>query len=265
MTKATEVISPTSADEAASLFGDGSGVTVIAGGTIVVPDITYGRVAPGKALLLGGAGLDTLDATGSTVTVGAGLPVQRLSELAGDAEALAECALNVADYEVRRQGTVGGNVCAGAGRDAPRGDLQGPLLALDASARSIGPDGETTEPVADFLGHRAGRLLLDLSFEKPAASAFAAIEYPHTHEYTVLAVTGVRTAGGEVRLAATGLADHGTRLPSAEAAAGDPDAAGAAAVADVKLGDDALASAWYRERTLPVLVRRVLSKLEEAR
>ena len=37
------------------------------------------------------------------------------------------------------------------------------------------------------------------------------------------------------------------------------------AVADVKLGDDALASDWYRERTLPVLVRRVLSKLEEAR
>ena len=64
MTKATEVISPTSADEAASLFGDGSGVTVIAGGTIVVPDITYGRVAPRKALLLGGAGLDTLEAAG---------------------------------------------------------------------------------------------------------------------------------------------------------------------------------------------------------
>ena len=56
MTKATEVISPTSAEEAASLFGDGSGVTVIAGGTIVVPDITYGRVAPDKALVLAAPG-----------------------------------------------------------------------------------------------------------------------------------------------------------------------------------------------------------------
>ena len=170
MTKATEVISPTSADEAASLFGDGSGVTVIAGGTIVVPDITYGRLAPGKALLLGGAGLDTLDAAGSTVTVGAGLPVQRLSELAGDVEALTECALNVADYEVRRQGTVGGNVCAGAADDAPRGDLQGPLLALGATARSTGAGGERSEPLEEFLAHRADRLLLDLTFEKPAAS-----------------------------------------------------------------------------------------------
>ena len=120
------------------------------------------------------------------------------------------------------------------GHDAPRGDLQGPLLALDAQARSVGADGETTEPLEDFLGRRAGRLLLDVSFEKPAASAFAAIEYPHTHEYTVLAVTGVRTTGGETRLAATGLAGHGTRLRSAEAAASDPEAAGAAAVADVE-------------------------------
>jgi CO/xanthine dehydrogenase FAD-binding subunit len=128
----------------------------------------------------------------------------------------------------------------------------------------VGVDGERTEPLDDFLAHRGGRLLLDLRFEKPAASAFAAIDYPHTHEYTVLAVTGVRTTGGETRLAATGLAGYGTRLRSAEAAASDPEQAAAAALQDVTVGDDALASGWYRERTLPVLVRRVLSQLEEA-
>ena len=170
----------------------------------------------------------------------------------------------MADYEIRRQGTVGGNVCATAASDAPRGDLQGPFLALEATARSVGSGGETSEPLEDFLAHREDRLLLELSFEKPAASAFAALEYPHTHEYTVLAVTGVRTQGGETRLAATGVAGHGTRLRSAEAAASDPEAAGKAALGDVTLGDDALASAWYRERALPVLVRRVLAKLGEA-
>ncbi len=264
MTQATEVLFPTSAEEAVAQFGDGSGVTVVAGGTIVLPEITYGRLAPERALMLTGAGLDTLDADGTAVTIGAALPVARLAELAQDVEVLARCAQGVADYEIRRQGTIGGNVCAGEGHGAPRGDLQGPLLALDARARSIGPDGEATEPLADFLAHRAGRLLLDVAFEKPAASAFEAIEYPHTHEYTVLAVSGARSADGEIRLAATGVADHGTRLPSAEASAGDPEAAGAAALEDVRLGDDALASVWYRERTLPVLVRRVLSKLEEA-
>ena len=264
MTQATEVFSPTSADEAVARFGDGSGVTVIGGGTIVVPDITYGRLSPTKALLLGRAGLDTLSTDDATVTVGAGLPVQRLSELAQEVEALAQCALNVADFEVRRQGTVGGNLCTRTGDDAPRGDLQGPFLALEATARSVGAGGETSEPLEDFLSHREGRLLLDLSFDKPAASAFASLDYPHTHEYTVLAVTGVRTDAGETRLAATGLAGDGARLRSAEAAANDPGAAGNAALGDVTFRDDALASAWYRERALPVLVRRVLAKLGEA-
>ena len=263
MTQATEVLFPTSAEEAIAQFGDGGDVTVLGGGTIVMPELTYGRLAPSKVVSLARAGLDTLEADGTSVTIGAALPIARLAELADGVTALAQCALNVADYEIRRQGTVGGNVCAGAGHDAPRGDLQGPLLALEAQARSVGSAGEATEPLEEFLAHRDGRLLLDLTFEKPAASAFAAIDYPHTHEYTVLAVTGVRTAGGETRLAATGVAGYGTRLRAAEAA-GDPQQAGAAAVGDVRLGDDALASTWYREQTLPVLVRRVLAELEEA-
>jgi carbon-monoxide dehydrogenase medium subunit len=264
MTQATEVLFPTSASDAIAQFGDGGDVTVLGGGTIVMPELTYGRLSPTKVVALSRAGLDTLTVDGANVTIGAALPIARLAELADDVKGLAQCALNVADYEIRRQGTVGGNLCAGEGHDAPRGDLQGPLLALDARARSTGAGGEATEPLADFLARRGGRLLLDVTFEKPAASAFSAIDYPHTHEYTVLAVTGVRTAGGETRLAATGVAGFGTRLRAAEAAADDPERAGAAAVGDAGLGDDALASAWYREQTLPVLVRRVLAELEEA-
>ena len=264
MTQATEVLSPTSADEAVAQFGDGSGVTVIGGGTIVVPEITYGRRSPTKALLLGRAGLDTLSFDGATVTVGAGLPVHRLSELAQDVEALAQCALNVADYEIRRQGTVGGNVCAGAAGRRTAWRPAGPLPGARGDG-ALGRRRRRDERAAgDLPGTREDRLLLELAFEKPGASAFAALEYPHTHEYTVLAVTGVRTQGGETRLAATGVAGHGTRLASAEAAASDPEAAGKASLGDVTLGDDALASAWYRERALPVLVRRVLAKLGEA-
>jgi CO/xanthine dehydrogenase FAD-binding subunit len=80
----------------------------------------------------------------------------------------------------------------------------------------------------------------------------------------VLAVSGARAADGTIRLAATGVAGPGARLRSAEAAASDPGAAGAAAVNDVTFADDSLASAWYREQTLPVLVRRVLTQLEES-
>ncbi len=264
MSAALEVLIPSSPDDAAALFGDGAGVTVVAGGTVVLPEITIGRLSPDRVLLLSSAGLDTHAVAGGIVTLGAALPIGGLADLADTVPALAACALNLADYEIRGQATVGGNLCVGPGPDAPRGDLQGPLLALDATVRSTGAGGERIAPVEDFLANRHERLVLDVSFEVPAASAFAVIDYPHTHEYTVLAVTGVRAGDGTVRLAATGLAGTGARLRAAEAAAGDPEAAGAAALGDVTLGDDALASAWYRAKTLPVLVRRVLGELEES-
>ncbi len=261
---ASEVLVPSSPAEAVELFGDGAATTVVGGGTVVVADITYGRLDPGRVLLLSHAGLDSVSVDGDTVTIGATTSINALIALEEHSAALAACARNLADYEIRGQGTVGGNLCVGANYDAPRGDLQGCLLALDARVRSAGADGERTEPLEDFLANRHGRLVLDVSFERPAASAFVALEYPHTHEYTVIAVTGARSADGTTRLAATGIAGHGSRLRSAEALAADPAAAGAAAVADVTFADDALASAWYREQTLPVLVRRVLTQLEES-
>ncbi len=259
-----EVLVPSSPAEAVSLFGDGASTTVIGGGTIVVPDMTYGRLSPERVLLLSHAGLGDVTVDGDTITIGATTPINALLGLAEQAQALAECAENLADYEIRGQGTVGGNLCAGQGTEAPRGDLQGALLALDAQVRSAGAEGESIEPIEDFLSHRHGRLILDVSFQRPAASAFSALEYPHTHEYTVLAVTGARGADGTIRLAATGLAGAGARLRSAEAVASDIEAAGNAASSDVSFADDVLASAWYREQTLPVLVRRVLTQLEES-
>jgi len=259
---ASEVLMPSSPSEAVSLFGDGAATTVIGGGTVVMPEITYGRLTPNRVLLLSNAGLDTVSVDGDTITVGATTRIDALGELG--IAGLSACASNVADGEIRSQATVGGNICVGQGHEAPRGDLQGALLALDATVRSTGPDGENAEPLEEFLPHRHGRLVLDVSFARPAASAFAALEYPHTHEYTVLAVSGARSTDGTIRLAATGVAGPAARLRSAEAASSDPAAAGDAAVGDVTFADDALASAWYRAQTLPVLVRRVLTRLEES-
>lgn len=253
-----EVLQPSSREEAVSLFE--AGVTVIGGGTIVVPELTSGRLRPERAMLLTGAGLSGITRDGSRITIGATTPV---SELASLPAPIGPCAANVADTEIRAQGTIGGNLCAGTGPEAPRGDLQGALLAVGATVRWTGAGGETTEPLEDFLPQRKDRLLLDVSFDEPAAGAFAALIRPHTHDYTALAVSAARGADGAVRLAVTGVAGHAVRLPSAEAKAGDPDAAAAAAAADVTFADDALASAWYRNRTLPVLVRRAFTQLEE--
>jgi CO/xanthine dehydrogenase FAD-binding subunit len=261
MTQAARVLFPTSPAEAGELFGEGKDVTVIGGGTIVLPEITYGRLRPATAILLGGAGLAGVARDGGSVTIGGATPLADLVELGPP---VGPCAANVADREIRAQATIGGNLCAGEGPEAPRGDLQGALLAVGARVRSTGAGGERTEPLEDFLPHRTGRLILDVSYVEPAAGAFAALDRAHTHEYTALAVSAARLADGSVRVAATGAGWHGVRLPSAEAKAADPAAAGEAALADVTLSDDALASAWYRSRTLPVLVRRALTALEEA-
>jgi len=261
MASAPEVLFPTSPADAAAAFGDGADVTVIAGGTIVMPEISYGRLKPGKTVVLTQAGLAGVTREGSTVTIGAATPV---SDLVGFPAPLGPCAANIADLEIRGQATLGGNVCAGERHGAPRGDLQGALLAVGATARSVGSGGERSEPLEVFLANRAGRLLLDVSFAEPAAGAFVALDRPHTHDYTALAVSAARAAEGTMRLAVTGAGSHGQRLPSAESKASDPAAAGEAALADVTPRDDALASAWYRSKTLPVLVRRALAQLEEA-
>lgn len=260
MTQAIEVLQPTSSDEAVAAFGSGEGVTVIGGGTIVVPELTHDRLAPTKALLLVRAGLDDVSTEGGRVTIGA---TAALSGLTGLASPVGPCAAGIADREIRGQATLGGNLCAGEGPDTPRGDLQGALLAVGATTRSAGADGVTEQPLEEFLAHRRSRLLLSVSYEEPTAGAFVAYRRPHTHDYTALAVSAARGADGAVRVAATGAGWHGVRLRSAEAKADDPAAAGEAALADVELHDDALASAWYRGRILPVLVKRALTTLQE--
>jgi len=260
MAAVTDVLLPTSPDEAVSAFGDGTGVTVVGGGTIVMPEISAGRLRPSRTLLLARAGLAGVKREGGKVTIGATAPLEALVDLPSP---VGPCAANVGDIEIRSRATLGGNLCAGEGHGAPRGDLQGALLAVGAQVHSAGSGGETTEPLEDFLAHRRERLVLDVSYDEPAAGAFVALDRPHTHEYTVLAVSAARLADGSVRLAATGAGSWGVRLPAAEAAVADPHEAGEAATQDVTPNDDALASAWYRLQVLPVLVRRALTQLEE--
>ena len=51
------------------------------------------------------------------------------------------------------------------------GDLQAPLLALDASGPLRRKGGEKTEPLEDFLADGEGRLLLDVSYEEAQRQA----------------------------------------------------------------------------------------------
>ena len=174
------------------------------------------------------------------------------------------CAIACPDLEIRAQATVGGNLCAPPGVESPRGDLQAALLVLDAQVRSTGAGGERTEPVEDFLASGpAGRLVLDVEFADPEAGACASVRRPHAHSYTIMRACAA-AVGGELRVAVSGAGPIAVRSRAVEGAvAGGADSAAAAerVLDDVSPHDDALASSWYRSRTLPVLVRRALDDL----
>jgi carbon-monoxide dehydrogenase medium subunit len=250
-----DVVIPTSPKEAAEAFADGKDVTVVGGGTIVMPEITYGRLRPAKVLMLARSGLDQVTRKGGTVTIGAAVPLSALEDLD---EPLSTAARHVGDLEIRAQATVGGNLCAAHSGEAPRGDLQAPLIALGARVRSTGKGGEKVESVEDFLaGGAGGRLVLDVSYDAvERRSGYAAAWRPHAHHYTILAVAATEV-NGELRVAATGLGQHAVRLSAVEQSRKSEDALKDAADPP----DDALASSWYRRTVLPKLVERALADL----
>jgi carbon-monoxide dehydrogenase medium subunit len=258
---ATEVIVAASPEEAIEAFGDGGDVTVVAGGTIVMPEIRHGRLRPRRALLIGRAGLAGVSHDDGRIVIGAGTS---LADLAEAVEPLGTCARKVADLEIRGQATLGGNLCAAPGHEAPRGDLQAALLVLDAEVRSTGAGGKRTDPIDDFLASGpAGRLVLDVSVAEPEAAATATVRRPHAHAYTVMRVCAARV-GGRVHVAVSGAGPTAVRSAAVEQALADGATSEAAAervLDDVSPHDDALASSWYRGQVLPVLVRRALNDL----
>jgi carbon-monoxide dehydrogenase medium subunit len=253
-----DVLVPTSPSEAANLFGAGEGLTVFAGGTILLPEIAAGRLRPERALMLHQAGLATIAREGGRVVIGAMVPVSALVD--SDEPVLAAAALKIADGEVRRNATVGGNLCASAAADAQRGDLGGPLIALGAQVTSAGADGERTEPVEDFLaGDRSGRLVLSVSYDQTARrSASVGLRRRHAHSYSIAGISACST-GAELRLAVTGVGPTAVRCRTVEQSRNPDDV-----LQDVTPVDDAVASAGYRRAVLPKLVRKALDQLEPA-
>jgi CO/xanthine dehydrogenase FAD-binding subunit len=255
---AVETLIPTSPEEAAGLFGEGADLTVFAGGTILLPEIGAGRLHPARALLLHRSGLDTLDASGDVVRIGATTTLAAVVD--GTDDLLTRFAERIGDREVRRTATIGGNLCATPGIGAQRGDLGAPLIALGARVHSTGKGGERTEPVEDFLtGDRAGRLVLSVEYDRPAdRCGFEIMRRRHAHSFAVANVA-VCESGDGLRVGISGIGPIAVRARSVEQSRNADDV-----VKDVDPVTDALASADYRRKMLPILVRRALDQLESA-
>ena len=124
----------------------------LAGGTDLLVGLRSGRIDCKTMIDLSGLReLRSISREGDTITVGS---MMRMAEIARNeavraaCPALSEAASQVGSPLVRNRGTIGGNVvnCAAAADTIPA------LLALDASARIVSPEGEKTVRVSTLLG-----------------------------------------------------------------------------------------------------------------
>lgn len=244
------------------MFGSGDDLTVFGGGTVLMPEVNAARLRPERPFFLHRTGLTGIDTEAGSVRIGAATTLEQFVEHAPTP--LSDAAAAIADPEVRRLATIGGNLSI-----PYAGDLQAVLLALDASVAHTGSGGEVLESIATYLERvRSGerRLALEVTFERATESSYVRLDRAHTNSYTTMAVTAVRSADS-IRVAAKGAAAQCIRLQAVEAALADgdtPEAAAVRALDDANPVDDVLASAWYRRRVLPHLVQRAVSEVHDS-
>jgi CO/xanthine dehydrogenase FAD-binding subunit len=266
---------PDSLDEALVLKArHGYDLHVVAGGTLMMPEINEGRFFPQLVMGLRRAGMDHVLVNGAAA-IGA---TATLSQMTGLAEfpILAQAAGSIGGWAVRNMATVGGNLF----NQAPQGDFCVALLALDARLKIQNQTGARLESLEMFLKDgrvlAADELITEIQVARPKGQAiyhkFGRRQSNAATIVTVAAVLEMNDGLVQSARVALGGADMMTvRSAAAEAAltgnalnAGTIAEAAAAAAAASNPVTDAVASAWYRRRMVDVQLKRALSQLLEA-
>ncbi len=273
-----DYVRATSVDDAIRLLGEhGEDAKLLAGGHSLIPMMKLRLATPAVLVDIGGIPqLDTIDASGGRITIGALTKHAALAAsdaLKKNAPALWDAANDLGDPQVRNRGTIGG---ASAHGD-PSADYPAVLQALDATFTIAGKNGTRDLKASDFfqgmfetaLG--AGEVLTKIAFDAAPNSAYVKFHHPASH-YAVVGVAAVLTVSGgtieSARIAVTGIGDSAFRASGVESALkgvkpGDADAlkAACAGVArSVTARADTFASAAYRTAMADVFAARAVAK-----
>ena len=262
------VATPASASEAISLLSQSESAKIIAGGTVVMPQLNYGTDDFDRLVSLRHAGLAGIDVRDGTVVIGAATTLSEIE--ADDRLAFLRPALDaIASPTIRNMATIGGNLFV----KQPYGDFAVCLIALGATVQIAGAKQEREETVEAIVksGLKDGEIVTEIRFDLPRDGAFkfAKAGRKALNSAAVVTVAAIIEApGGKVgncRIALGAVARHAVRATSVEnALQGKPldresvEAAAREAAADIDPADDSYASAWYRKRVTPVHIRRAL-------
>jgi CO/xanthine dehydrogenase FAD-binding subunit len=269
--------------EALDLLRSGD-VTIVAGGTDLMPQSHSGKVRFGSLLMnirripeLSGIALE-----GDTMRIGALTSITDLLESAIVRERLpilAEAADHFASEQVRNGATVGGNVC----NASPAGDTLVPLMVLDAAVElATKPNGAVETrvlPLQEFLAgpgrtRRAPHELLTAVRVPLPPPAFVSRFYKHGTRPALdistisIGVGGVKRGGQleNVRVVFGAVAPTPIRGYATEQVlegrlldATTIEAAAEAAHDEVRPISDVRGSAWYRQELVRNITKRILA------
>jgi carbon-monoxide dehydrogenase medium subunit len=259
----------------------GNKARVIAGGTDILP-LRPGvkQVDPIDHLVdISNLDLNYINDDDDYIRIGAATPINHIGAfpffLSEPYRALSEAADGHSTPTIKNRATVGGNLC----NSSPCADLALPLLVLDAVVMAAGPGGDREIPIArffkgaNFMALEAGEILQEIRiprFSKTTGSAFIKLRRQQTAiDMAVVNAAALLTIdnGGceDVRIALGAVAPVPLRAEKAEALLAGAEInrkaiqkAAAVAVEEVRPISDLRATAAYRRKMVPVLVRRSL-------
>ncbi len=267
-------------DAVAALERHGEKARILAGGTNVLVDMKLQKASPEVIVDLSGLReLVGIREEAGTIRIGALTPIRALATsplLWKRATALAEAAAAFGSTQIAMRGTIGGNVCNGS----PASDTVPALLALEAEAVLVGPDGERAIAVGDLLKQpgmvrlRPAEILREVRL--PAAgsqttSAFVKLSRVRADLSKVSVAVKLTCEDGAIRSARIELGSVGptvvrARRAEAAVAAADPPLTGERqtneklleavrlVVDEIQPIDDVRSTADYRRRAAVALV-----------
>lgn len=183
-----------------------------------------------------------------------------LTELAGGPgvhQALRAAAASVGSPAIRDAATIGGNIAAGS-----PGSVCAALVALRASARVLGPDGQSaTRPVEDVTG-RAAELIVSVTWDALRTATFAQVKVGASGAVAAVVAVSANRAGRDwtVAVAAESVPRRAVAIESMLNAGQRPDRKTIAALVscfgDIAYPDYALIIATLIQRGLAEIVAK---------
>jgi len=267
---------PDSLPAAVSLLSDlGDDARVIAGGHSLIPMMKLRLAMPEHLIDLRAIGdLKHITVSSDEVRIGAMTTQAELiqsDELQQAAPIIRETALQIADPQVRYQGTLGGNVANGD----PGNDMPALMQCLDASFTLQGPDGSRTVKAREF--YEAAYFTTRDDLEILTEITFAPTAGGYAYEKQKRKIGDYATAAAAVLLqkssdtcshasiALTNLADTplfcadaSKQLMNSGVSASTIDAAVQSAIAQIEPVDDNRGPAEFKRHAAAVVVRRAI-------